>query len=72
MSFTKIRGTSATQVAVKIACSSGVPCADVTIGDIELTYSGKEGPATSVCENVKPILSGKQNPAACTGGPKPA
>ncbi|XP_057953994.1 exopolygalacturonase-like [Malania oleifera] len=62
VSFKNIRGTSATQVAVKLACSKGVPCENVQVSDIHLAYSGKEGPATSVISNVKPIISGQQFP----------
>ncbi|KAF8414205.1 hypothetical protein HHK36_002205 [Tetracentron sinense] len=65
ISFKNIRGTSSTQLAVKLVCSKGLPCQDVEVGDINLTYNGKEGPATSECANVKPTLSGKQSPPTC-------
>ncbi|KAF8043009.1 hypothetical protein BT93_A1371 [Corymbia citriodora subsp. variegata] len=65
VSFRRIQGTSSTQVAVKLACSSGCPCDQVEVSDIDITYTGAEGPATSDCSNVKPTLSGKQNPAIC-------
>ncbi|CAH2080598.1 unnamed protein product [Thlaspi arvense] len=60
-----VTGTSATQVAVKISCSKASPCEDVEIGDINLTYSGPGGRATSECANVQPKFSGKQNPPVC-------
>ncbi|KAF5746150.1 exopolygalacturonase GBGA-like [Tripterygium wilfordii] len=66
VSFKNIRGTSSTQVAVKLVCSKGIPCQKVELKDIKLTYKGKEGPAISVCGNVKPTLSGTLIPAACT------
>ncbi|KAE8709288.1 Polygalacturonase [Hibiscus syriacus] len=58
ISFKNIRGTSKTQEAVKIICSSGVPCEDVRLIDIDLTYKGPGGPSTSRCSNVHPRLSG--------------
>ncbi|XP_022946596.1 exopolygalacturonase-like [Cucurbita moschata] len=69
VSFKNIRGTSSTPVAVKLVCSKSNPCEDVEIADIDLTYSGKEGPIVSECANVKPTISGKQNPPICA---KPA
>ncbi|KAG5224518.1 polygalacturonase [Salix suchowensis] len=47
VSFKNIRGTSATPVAVKLACSSGIPCEKVELANINLVYSGSEGPAKS-------------------------
>uniref|UniRef100_A0A6J1E198 Exopolygalacturonase-like n=1 Tax=Momordica charantia TaxID=3673 RepID=A0A6J1E198_MOMCH len=64
-----IKGTSATPVAVKLVCSQSHPCEGVEVADIDLTYNGKEGPIMSECLNVKPTISGKQNPRACA---KPA
>jgi galacturan 1,4-alpha-galacturonidase len=65
VSFKRIRGTSATQLAVKLVCSKGIPCQNVAISDINLKYNGKEGPATSQCANVKPMVSGNLVPPAC-------
>lgn len=65
VSFKRIRGTSASQVAVKIACSKRVPCQDVEIADIDLVYHGADGPAISECSNVRPLISGIENPPAC-------
>ncbi|XP_022151199.1 exopolygalacturonase-like, partial [Momordica charantia] len=65
VSFKNIRGTSATPIAVKLVCSKSVPCEDVEVADIDLTYSGSQGPIKSQCANVKPTITGKQNPPIC-------
>uniref|UniRef100_A0A6N2ML32 Uncharacterized protein n=1 Tax=Salix viminalis TaxID=40686 RepID=A0A6N2ML32_SALVM len=65
VSFKNIRGTSATPVVVKLACSSGIPCKKVELADINLVYSGSEGPAKSQCSNVKPIISGIMSASGC-------
>ncbi|KAJ8532012.1 hypothetical protein K7X08_011935 [Anisodus acutangulus] len=67
VSIKNVRGTSRTQDAVLLLCSKGVPCEGVEIGDIDIAYNGKEGPAKSRCENVKPTFVGKQNPPVCAG-----
>lgn len=64
-----IKGTSRTQSAVTLLCSKGSPCEGVEVGDIDISYSGNEGPAKSSCENIKPSLKGKQNPPICSGAP---
>ncbi|KAJ4826959.1 hypothetical protein Tsubulata_015805 [Turnera subulata] len=65
ISFKNIRGTSNTPVAVKIVCSSGIPCEEVDLADINLTYSGNQGPAKSECKNAKIKVTGTLNPPGC-------
>ncbi|KAG8647620.1 exopolygalacturonase-like [Manihot esculenta] len=59
VSFKNIKGTSATALTVQLICSSGVPCEKVELANIDLTYSGPEGPAKSECIDVKPTIVGK-------------
>ncbi|KFK38239.1 hypothetical protein AALP_AA3G087400 [Arabis alpina] len=66
VTFKNIKGTSASKIAVKIICSKGCPCTNIALTDINLVSSGKEGPAVSACANMKPVVSGKVVPAACT------
>ncbi|XP_038887127.1 exopolygalacturonase-like [Benincasa hispida] len=66
VSFKNIIGTSATPMAVKLVCSSDLPCDEVKITNIDLVYNGKEGPITSQCRNVRPIILGIQNPQTCS------
>ncbi|KAL0392555.1 UNVERIFIED_CONTAM: Exopolygalacturonase [Sesamum radiatum] len=65
VTFDDIRGTSASKVAVKLRCSSGSPCENVGLSNINLAYKGSDGAATSECANVKPKLTGQLVPPAC-------
>ncbi|GAB4859366.1 hypothetical protein Ancab_010830 [Ancistrocladus abbreviatus] len=66
VSFKNIRGTSASKLAVKLACSRSIPCENVRLSDIKLTYNGKNGSAISECSNVNPAVMGKLSPPICT------
>ncbi|KAH0774172.1 hypothetical protein KY290_011309 [Solanum tuberosum] len=66
VSFLNIKDTSRTRSVVSLLCSKGSPCEGVEVGDIDISYSGKEGPAKSSCENIKPNFKGKQSPAVCS------
>ncbi|CAH2044828.1 unnamed protein product [Thlaspi arvense] len=66
ISFKNIRGTSRNKDAVKLLCSKGYPCKNVEVGDINIKYTGADGPATFQCANVSPKLSGTQVPKACS------
>ncbi|CAJ1972405.1 unnamed protein product [Sphenostylis stenocarpa] len=61
VSIKNIKGTSATKEGLTLMCSRGVPCQNVQISDVQLTYKG--APAISKCDNVKPTIS---NAPACT------
>ncbi|PPD93545.1 hypothetical protein ES288_D03G075900v1 [Gossypium darwinii] len=71
ISFKNIHGTSAFPEALKIICSATLPRENVELADIEITHNEPTGPSISQCSNVKPKVSGKQNPVACSA-PIPA
>jgi len=57
VSFKNITGTSGTKEGIVLLCSSGVPCEDVVLTDIDLKFNGTV--ASAVLSNVKPIIQGK-------------
>ncbi|KAI7733383.1 hypothetical protein M8C21_033680, partial [Ambrosia artemisiifolia] len=63
LTFRKIRGTSATQVAVKLSCSQGLPCDNVEVADINLKFKG--GTTTSECSNAITKVVGQNVPVIC-------
>lgn len=63
VSYTDVKGTSATPVAVKFDCSATNPCNGMRLQDIKLTYQNK--PAMSYCKNVKGSVSGLVVPQSC-------
>ncbi|CAA0834673.1 Pectin lyase-like superfamily protein [Striga hermonthica] len=65
VSVKNVRGTSSTAEVVTFACSSGKPCQNVEIGDIDLGFVGTTGNITTICSNVKPTVTGKTNPPLC-------
>ncbi|CAI0395944.1 unnamed protein product [Linum tenue] len=60
ISFTNIVGTSGTPEIVHLNCSSLHPCQNVQLSNIDVKSTS--GPATSVCCNVKPTISGSIPP----------
>nr|DAD38142.1 TPA_asm: hypothetical protein HUJ06_008783 [Nelumbo nucifera] len=67
--FQNIRGTSASDVAVKINCSSAVPCEGLQLFDINLVPIAPTTDSTTpsaVCSNAKISFGGVQVPEPCT------
>ncbi|RAL51619.1 hypothetical protein DM860_018159 [Cuscuta australis] len=66
VTFYNIWGTSASKVALALKCSALVPCQDIVLNKIDLSYNGQEGgPAISDCSNVNGKSYGKQFPNGC-------
>ncbi|CAL2236931.1 unnamed protein product [Prunus armeniaca] len=65
VSFKNIKGSSFTPLAVKLVCTTGIPCENVELTDIDLTYGGDKGPLTSMCSNVKPTITGVTKALGC-------
>ncbi|XP_077251982.1 exopolygalacturonase-like [Tasmannia lanceolata] len=63
--YQNIKGTSFTKLAVNLICSSGAPCQGVQLNNIDLTYQDAGQKVASMCQNVKPTVTGVQNPPAC-------
>ncbi|XP_041995184.1 exopolygalacturonase-like [Salvia splendens] len=63
--FKNIRGTSSSEVAVKLQCSRARPCRNVKLVDINLAYRGLRGKSRAVCVNALGSSSGTQIPSGC-------
>ncbi|KAJ6311257.1 hypothetical protein OIU77_013097 [Salix suchowensis] len=61
--YQDIKGTSATQIAVKFDCSMKFPCKGIRLEDVELTY--KNQPAGASCNNAAGTTSGVIQPDSC-------
>ena len=58
-----IKGTSATAVAVKFACSAKNPCDGIRLEDVNLSYQNQE--AKSSCANANGKTFGRVLPDSC-------
>ncbi|XP_056166393.1 exopolygalacturonase-like [Syzygium oleosum] len=63
--FSKIQGTSASQVAVNLICSPSLPCKNINLDNINLAYTGSKGNAKSYCAHVIGSSRGVQKPPSC-------
>ncbi|TKY67930.1 Polygalacturonase QRT2 [Spatholobus suberectus] len=62
--YQNIRGTSASEVAIKFDCSRAVPCRQIYVQDVILESQGRGG-TIATCENVRYVNRGKFFPQ-CT------
>ncbi|KAF9604033.1 hypothetical protein IFM89_001393 [Coptis chinensis] len=67
--YKNIRGTSRTVSAVKLLCSPRVPCKNIQMDDINLTYANGSTSAKSTCANIKVAHFGMQKPDPCFDSP---
>lgn len=74
--FRNIRGTSATTELVTFDCSPLLPCTDIEVADVSLTFDGKAAihkklPLTKAigsvvnCLNAKVVFKGKHDGINC-------
>ncbi|OIT02013.1 PREDICTED: polygalacturonase-like [Nicotiana attenuata] len=63
--YQDIRGTSATEVAVKFDCSKKYPCSGIALEDINLSY--RDQPAETSCVNAGGRASGSVKQTSCLG-----
>ncbi|CAL4975206.1 unnamed protein product [Urochloa decumbens] len=62
--YTDIRGSSASQVAVRFDCSATNPCSGIGLQDIRLTLDGGK-PAEATCQHADGTASGYVEPPSC-------
>ena len=68
VAFVGIKGTSATEHAIKFACSDTFPCEDIYLKDIRLSlHSGED--ATAFCWKASGFSSGEVYPPSCLSSP---
>ncbi|XP_058219280.1 exopolygalacturonase-like [Rhododendron vialii] len=66
VTFRNIWGSSSSKVAVSLQCSGIVPCQNIKLVNINLSYNGPQGPpSTSSCSNVRGQSFGRQIPSSC-------
>ncbi|CAI9753979.1 unnamed protein product [Fraxinus pennsylvanica] len=61
ITFRQILGTSSTQTAVNLACSSSVPCTDIVLDDIYILQNDKQR-ASVACNNAYGSVQGMKVP----------
>lgn len=61
ISYMNIKGTSMRKTGVKLACSKSVPCKNIFMQDINLSYKGTN--ASAYCKNVNGTSQGLMKPS---------
>lgn len=68
INFKNVRGTTWSNIAISLNCSSSVPCQAVELSDIDLKYTGNntvDRITHSACCNAHARFSGTMNPPGC-------
>ncbi|KAF2325609.1 hypothetical protein GH714_031045 [Hevea brasiliensis] len=63
VTYQDIHGSSATEVGVKLDCSTKYPCTGIELEDVKLTYNNQ--PAEASCINAAGTVSGFVQPSSC-------
>lgn len=64
VAYLNIKGTSATNEVIRLACSQTVPCENIVLADIDLTVTSRHTP-TAYCENALGCTKGSVSPQSC-------
>ncbi|KAL8096634.1 hypothetical protein AgCh_037564 [Apium graveolens] len=68
--FIRVKGTSSSEIAVNLNCSTSKPCSGIELNDINLSLDDG-GETTSSCSNADISYIGPQNPAPCQNALSP-
>ena len=60
--YKSIRGTSASDAAIKFDCSQSYPCQGIVLQDVDLKLEGGDEVAKAFCNNVKLTFIGDVSP----------
>ncbi|GAA0167614.1 hypothetical protein LIER_22502 [Lithospermum erythrorhizon] len=63
--FINIKGKSASEVSVSLACSKRTPCQGIVLQDLGLTYKDSQAPTKATCSNFYGTFYGNQVPQRC-------
>lgn len=66
--FRNIKGTTWSNTAISLNCSSAVPCQNVELFDVDLRYTGNntvDKVVHSACAHANAKFGGRMNPPPC-------